>query len=349
MTSSDAARVNLRQRGKTVKRTMGVPYRVGFVGAGNVSKMHLDGIKRHNDQVKVVALCDPDETALKTRAAERGLEQTYTDLGQMIARADLDAVVVCTPTNVRKAVLFPLIEAGIPALCEKPFAETYGEAAEIEKKARKAGVPVAINQNFRRHFSFLLARDVLDKGHLGRPLHLAHNVMTLRRDKGWRLDRKRYVMTVMSIHWFDGYRYMLRDEAESVYCRAVNSPATPGGEDTAVSVVIQFRGGAVASLSESFSSFTRHNCCILDCEKGGLQLEYQKLTETPESGEKIERPNPFDKLEATYWLLEDLLTAAKEGREPETSVSDNLNTLRIMEAAYRSLSENRVVRTEEIR
>lgn len=126
------------------------PYRVGIVGAGDISKLHLQAIGRHPDRMQVVALHDPKEEALKARAAGRANMATYTDLGDMIARAALDVAVVCTPTHVRKDVILPLVEARTPVFCEKPFAETYAEAAEIEREARGADVPVAINQNFRR-------------------------------------------------------------------------------------------------------------------------------------------------------------------------------------------------------
>lgn len=324
------------------------PYRIGIVGAGTISKLHLEGIRRHPERTRAAALCDPDERAVLARAAGYGVRQTYTSLAGLTANAELDAAIVCTPTHVRAEVLLPLIEAGIPVLCEKPFAETYAEAARIERASREAGVPVAVNQNFRRHFAFAVARDVLERRELGRPLHLVQTVEHLRHDRGWRLERGRYVMAVMSIHWFDGYRFLLRDEPGTVYCRGVNSPATEGGDDTAVSVVLQFRKGTVVSLSESFSSFARESHCTLDCEAGALVMGYQGLTEIRPCGERIEHANPFDKAGATWFLLDEFLSAVEEGREPETSAADNLKSMRILEAAYRSMKEGRAVRPEEI-
>lgn len=324
------------------------PYRAGIVGAGNISKLHLEGIARHPDRARVVALCDPDGRALEARAAEHGIRQAYTDLGELVASAGLDVAIVCTPTHVRADVVLPLVEAGIPVFCEKPFAETYAEAARMELASREAGVPVAVNQNFRRHFTFAVAREVLAGGELGGPLHLVQSVQHLRRDRGWRLERTRYVMAVMSIHWFDGYRFLLGDEPETVYCRGVNSPATEGAEDTAVSVVLEFRKGTVVSLSESFSSFARESHCSLDCEAGGLVMDYRSLTEVRADGERIEHANPFDKAEATWLGLDELLTSVEEDRASETSAADNLKSMRILEAAYRSIDEARVVRVEEI-
>jgi predicted dehydrogenase len=179
-----------------------------------------------------------------------------TGLEELIAKTRSDAAIVCTPTHVRKDVVIPLIEAGIPVLCEKPFAETYAEAALLAQAAESTGTPLAVNQNFRRHFTFALGRAILKEGRLGRPLHLVQVAHVLRHDAGWWLERRRYVMSVMSVHWFDGCRYLLDDEPAWVCCRGVNSPATEGGEDTAVSVLLQFAKGTVVSLSESFSSFT---------------------------------------------------------------------------------------------
>ena len=324
------------------------PYRVGIVGAGGISGLHLEGMSRHRDRTEVVAMCDPDADALAGRAGSWNVAQTFAHVDEMIAGSGLDVAIVCTPTHVRGDVVIPLIEAGIPVLCEKPFAETYAAAAEMEAAARRAGVTMAVNQNFRRHFTFALGRQILASGRLGEPLHLVQAIGVMRRDKGWRLDRRRYVMAVMSIHWFDGCRYMLDDEPVTVTCGGVNSPATDGGPDTAVSTILEFSSGAVACLSESFSSFARPQACCLDCQRGGLVMGYDKLTEIGPDGERVEHANPFDKAEATWWVLDDLLRAVEQGRAPETSAADNLKSMRILEAAYRSLGRRATVHVEEI-
>ena len=135
--------------------------RVGFVGAGNVTKLHLEGISRHPDRAKVVAFCDPDESNIAARMETFGACDAYSNLGDMISKAEIDVAIVCTPTAIRQPVLLPLIEARIPTLCEKPFTDSYDDAAQIEKAAREAGVPVAVNQNFRRNFPFYIAREIL--------------------------------------------------------------------------------------------------------------------------------------------------------------------------------------------
>lgn len=322
--------------------------RVGIVGAGNISKLHLGGMARHADGCIAAAITDPDEQALVNRARDYAVEETYPTLDAMIANAALDAAIVCTPTHVRSSVVIPLLEADIPVLCEKPLGETLEEAEEMAEASARTDTPLAVNQNFRRHFSFAMAREVIASGAVGKPLHLTQISTMLRHDAGWRLDRKRYVMAVMSIHWFDGYRWLFDAEPTTVYCSGVNSPATEGGGDTGVSVVLTFPGGIVASLTESFSSFKRMSYCCLDCEKASLEMSMAQLRIVRGQDDVEIRENSYDKAEATYHVLDDLLRATEEGREPETSAADNIKSMRIMEAAYRSLETGEPVRLEEV-
>ena len=160
------------------------PARIGIVGAGNISKLHLDGMKEHPDRAVCVALCDPDPDNLKARCEEYGIHTTFATVEDFAANSGVDAAIVCTPTQLRLEVLEPLMRAGIPILCEKPLAETYREAKATVEAAEKYGVPVAVNQNFRRHFTFAMGKDLLAQKDFGRPLHLVQKAMGLRRDVG---------------------------------------------------------------------------------------------------------------------------------------------------------------------
>ena len=318
-------------------------WRVGMVGAGGISSMHLEGIALHSERLQAVAAVDPDEQNLAETCDKYNIARRYTKLDDMLADGDIDVAVVCTPTHVRLDVVKPLVEAGVPVFCEKPLAETFDEAKAIVAAAGAAGVPVAVDQNFRKCFSFHLAKEVLASGELGGPLHWIQSAAALRRDQGWRNTRGRYVMAIMTIHWLDGYRYLFGEEPTTVYCRGVNSPAVEGGPDTGVSLILEFPSGVVVNLSESFSSFGGVNRASLDCERGAMVLDYQTLTVIDAERNEGEIANPFGFNEGTVHLLLDLCDTVEQGRAPETSVQDNLNSMRILEAAYRSLESGQPV------
>jgi predicted dehydrogenase len=245
-------------------------------------------------------------------------------------------------------VVLPLIEAGVPVFCEKPLSETFEQAKTIVHAAEAAGVPVAVNQNFRRCFAFHLAKEVLVSGELGRPLHWIQSAAGLRRDQGWRNTGDRYVMAIMTIHWLDGYRYLFGEEPTTAYCRGVDSPAVEGGPDTGVSLILEFPSGVVVNLSESFSSFGGVNRASLDCERGAMVLDYQALTVIDAEKNQRKITNPFGFNEGTVHLLLDLCDAAEQGRQPKTSVQDNLNSMRMLEAAYRSLESGQPVEVASV-
>ena len=318
-------------------------WRVGLIGGGGISAMHADGIALHPERLALSAVVDPDPVAMAKTATTYDIRRVYTCVDDMLTDGGVDVAVVCTPTHVRLDVVKPLVEAGVPVFCEKPLAETFDEAKAIAAAADAAGVPVAVDQNFRRCFSSHLAKEELASGEIGRPLHWIQSAAGLRRDQGWRNSRSRYVMAIMTIHWLDGYRYLFGEEPTTIYCRGVNSPAVDGGPDTGVSLILEFPSGVVVNLSESFSSFGGVNRASLDCERGAMVLDYQTLTVIDAERNEREIANPFGFNEGTVHLLLDLCDTVEQGRAPETSVQDNLNSMRILEAAYRSLESGQPV------
>ncbi|MDF2959943.1 MAG: oxidoreductase domain protein [Paenibacillus sp.] len=330
--------------GRLITNQLNKRYKIGLIGAGNVSSMHLDGMVRYPYLVEIYAVCDPVEQNRQEKSAKYQIPHSFATVEDMLKKVSIDAAVVCTPTFMREQVLLQLMEAGIPVFCEKPLADNYETAVKIANWSRQYNVPIAVDKNFRRFFSFHIGRELLQQGTLGNPLHITQVVNGYRRDKGWRLELERYVMAVMSNHWFDGYRYLLQDEAESVYCRGIKNPT---GQDIAVSAILQFKKGTVVSLTESFNSRTKLNGATVDCENGGLIMDYKQLVKVNTEGQTEEFTNPFDKSEATFYLLYDLLCSLEEKRQPETGIFDNLKSLKLMEAAYQSLTTGEVIRLDD--
>jgi len=327
-----------------VKYEITKTYKIGVVGAGNVSSMHLDGMARHPDIVEIHAICDPVAQNRLEKSTKYNIPYSFENVEEMLEGASIDAAVVCTPTFLREEILLQLMQAGIPVFCEKPVAQNYESALKIADWSREFKTPIAVNKNFRRFFTFHIGRELLRQGAMGNPLHVTQVVNGWRRDKGWRLELERYVMAVMSNHWFDGYRYLLQDEAESIYCRGIKNEA---GQDIAISTILQFKKGTVVSLTESFNSRTKLRGATVDCENGGFLMDYGQITEINSEGERQEFINEFDKPEATFYLLYDLLRSIEENRQPETGIFDNLKSLKLMEAAYHSLNNGQVIRLDD--
>ncbi len=327
-------------------------FKVAQVGVGARGQATLAAFQKYGDSVDITAICDTDKTYLQEAATQFHISACFSNVDDLIEHADFDVASVTTPTPVRQEVIQPFLEAGIHVLVDKPLAETLDHAKAIVACSEKNGRLVAVGQNFRYMSGFDSARRYLADRPLGTPRHLTHLLLGRRWDKGWRNDRVRRVMAIMSIHWLDGYRWMLNDMPETVYCQTSKSELIPGIGETHTSLIVKFGTGCVVTLTESFASHHRMSTSpVLDCDNGSLEITNVELRvyqdDVPEPVRRIPTDN-VPKDVATYMCLADLLQAIDTDQVPPNSGQDNLRSVAIMEAAYRSATENRVVFWDEL-
>ena len=319
-------------------------FSIAVTGCGGVSRMHFDGYKAHPERLRIVAACDPDAERAEGAKATYGFGQAFTSLEDMIEQADWQVAVVCTPTPVREEVVRVLAAAGKHVFIEKPMAESLAEAERMVQASRQAGVKLAVNQNFRYHYGFDIARNIIAEGQLGKVLTVAHTHLCFRQDRGWRTGCERHALSVMGVHWFDGFRWMLSAEAASLACRMHSSPAIECAGDTDAAVQIAFEGGAVVSFVQSFSSPVRRSETVVVGERAGLLLKDRSVAiyDKEQRGKPRQTwENPYagkGKPASAYRALEELLAAIERDAEPSNSGRDNLKTIALLDSAYRSAS-----------
>jgi predicted dehydrogenase len=342
---------------------MGKRFDIAIIGCGGVSEMHFPGYSAHPERVRVVAACDPERSRAEAAAKQWDIPAVFDSLEAMIAGAEWEVAVVCTPTPVREAVVRALAAAGKHVYVEKPLADSFEEAARMIAACRDRGVRLAVDQNFRYHYPFHIARTLIAEGRLGTVISITHQDLFFRQDRGWRAQRPRHALSVMGIHWLDGFRWMLASEARSLVCQTRSSAAIDSAGETDASVQITFKCGAVATYVQSFSSPLARTETLVLGEKGLLLLDYQGaalyqrgLPPFPRGDgrgvpEPVERwTNPYagsGKPESAFAGLNHLLTALETGEEPPNSGEDNLRSIALLDAAYRSAAEGRVILFEE--
>jgi predicted dehydrogenase len=316
--------------------------------------MHLDGYRNHPERIRLVAACDPNDQNRERIRQDYGIERGFTTLEQMIEGADWEVGIVCTPTPVREDVVQTLARARKHVFVEKPLADGYDSAVRMVSACAEAGVRLAVDQNFRYHYPFDIARRFLREGRLGKVHGILHEDLMFRQDRGWRVECPRHALSVMGIHWLDGFRWMLEDRnAVSVTCRTHSSSAIECRGETDAHLLIAFEGGETATYVESFSSPLSRTETLVFGETGLLKLGYAGATfyssQDRSHAEDLDA-NPYGgsrKPESTYRCLDELLTALEEDREPSNSGADNLKTIALLEAAYRSAERQQAVPLEE--
>ncbi len=173
---------------------------------------------------------------------------------------------------------------------------------------------------------------------------ISHQHLIYRQDKGWRSEQERHALSVWAIHWFDGFRWVLNDEAVAVTCNRFSSPAVECVGETDALVQVTFASGAACTLFESFSvPMKRPTETLIVGESGTLRLtdagaELYRKDRVGEPLETWENPLAGGSMmaEAVFRGLDNLLTWVDGGPEAPNSGEDNLRSVALLDAAYRS-------------
>ena len=145
--------------------------KVAAVGAGYFSQFQYQGW-RNIDAVVTVALTNRDVGKGQALAACYGVPKVYGHVEEMLDAEQPDLLdIITTPATYREYITLAA-ERGINVICQKPFGRSYAEAVELTELAEKAGIKLAVHENFRWQPWYREARRLIDAGQLG-ALHSA--------------------------------------------------------------------------------------------------------------------------------------------------------------------------------
>lgn len=252
--------------------------RIGIVGAGSVAQLHADGFGRAGNPPAVV--CDVDLERARTLAAQFPGAEATTDLDALLARDDVDAVVIGVPNDLHKPLAVRALRAGKDVLLEKPMALTTAECDEIIDVWRGSGRLLQMGFVCRFTAAAIAAKRTIDSGRLGRVQRIRVSLTRRRGIPGlgrWFTTRARSgggVLIDIGVHVIDlamhltGRPRPLRVSAACassfghpidgyVYTEMWGGPPDPKGtfdvEDSAVGLV-RFEEGLVLELDVAWAS-----------------------------------------------------------------------------------------------
>ncbi len=150
---------------------------VGLVGYKFMGRAHSNAYRQvaaffDVDPKPVMrAICGRDIAATQAAADKLGWESIETDYHALVARDDIGLVDVSTPGYTHRDVVLAALAAGKHVICEKPLANTLGEAREMVDAARQAGTINMVNFNYRRVPAVQFAKQLIDEGRIGKITH----------------------------------------------------------------------------------------------------------------------------------------------------------------------------------
>ena len=142
--------------------------RFGLLGCGRIARRHSELLGgNHIDGATLVAVCDPVRARADAIASKFGVAADY-DIDDFLARKDIDAVAVLTPSGMHPEHVIACARAGKHVVVEKPMALRLQDADDMIRACDEAGVKLFIVKQNRFNVPVVKAREALDAGRFGR-------------------------------------------------------------------------------------------------------------------------------------------------------------------------------------
>lgn len=141
---------------------------IGIVACGGISHAHGQAAQANSDKVNIIACCDVVADRAAAWADQYGCERHYTDYEEMMAKENLDAVLLATWPNQHREQIQNVLAAGVKnILCEKELTLTGQEAAETYELVNSAGAFLMEAFMYRHHPAIGKLRELVDAGEIG--------------------------------------------------------------------------------------------------------------------------------------------------------------------------------------
>lgn len=346
-------------------------YRIGAIGAGFIMRdCHLVAYRHAGYNVVGITSRPPDQAREVARL--RDIPKVYETTAELLADSSIEIVDIAVPPHIQLSIVREAVKQATHLkgiLAQKPLAMNYQEAKETVRLCEEAGITLAVNQNMRYDQSIRALKTVLKRGYLGEPVLATIEMRAIPHWQPWVKDLGKVTLLNMSIHHLDSFRFLFGDP-ESVYVSARPDPRT----------AFEHRDGVVLYILEyanGFRATSWDDVWTGPAREGGAADTYIKWrvegtdglaqgtigwpaypNVTPSTIDFTTKHQPGcwfsprwrevwfpDAFEGTMGALLDSLT---NGAEPAVGGRDNLKTMALLDACYKSLQEHRLVRIEEI-
>jgi UDP-N-acetyl-2-amino-2-deoxyglucuronate dehydrogenase len=330
-----------------------------IVGCGHIAKKHAEAIERI-EGAKLVAVCDKVPQAMDEYVKKYGA-RSYENLMDMLSDPSIDVVNICTPSGLHASIAVEAAKAKKHVIVEKPIALTLEDANLIINTCKENNVKLAVVHPNRFRPVVQELKKLMDEGRFGK---LSHANATVRWNRNqayydqasWRgtkaLDGG--VLMNQAIHNIDLLIWLMGD-VEEVYSMSATRLRKIEAEDVSTGVV-RFKSGALGvveaastiypkNLEESLSIFGETGTAVI----GGttatlfthLAIESLDDEETNAIIEKV-KSNPLGK-PGHQCIIEDMIHAIQEDREPIVNGEDGRRALRFVLAFYESAEKKQRV------
>lgn len=312
--------------------------RICVAGAyGAFGLKHLDALSAI-DGVSVTSVMGPTLSKIETLAAERGIGHASTNLDECLARDDVDAVILATPTQLHAAQAIATMRAGKPVLVEIPMADSLADSEKIVSVQEETGLLCMAGQVRRFNPSHQWIHAKVAAGEL-KIQHMDVQTFFFRRTntnaKGEARSWTDHLLWHHACHTVDLFQYQTGETVSQSY--GLQGPIHPDlGIALDMSIGMKTPSGAICSLSLSFNNngpfgtFFRYIC-----DNGTYLARYDDLFNG--NDEPIDLSGVAVSNNGIELIDREFISAIQEDRTPNGDAREVLNAMKTLDRIERSL------------
>ncbi len=254
---------------------------IAVIGAGFWGRNQIR-ILSELDRARLVCVYDINPAAAKMTGDQFGVESS-SELENVLARKNVEAVTVCTPTTTHFAIATRALKAGKHVLVEKPMTNTISEARELLSLAKPGGLRIMPGHIERFNPAVNYLKSMVDDGLLGSVM-----LLLARRVGRWpeRIGDVGVVRDT-AIHDIDLARFIFNDEVTSVYARTGSIKHTK--EDYA-EIMLQFKNRGTAFIDANWLTPRKARTLIVTGSEATVKLDYITQELSIEDSDKVTLP-----------------------------------------------------------
>lgn len=315
--------------------------RVGLIGVGGFARYRTGNLLKVKD-AEVVALADtsPDNiSAIKAAHPAIAGAAEYADYKDLLADANVDAVMIMTPHTLHVSQIVDALEAGKHTAVEKPMVTTVADAHKVIAARDKSGKVGMVS--YQRHFQaeFRKIKSMIESGEAGKV-----QVVSGLSCQEWKIATKGTWRQIPSLsgggqlndtgsHFVDILLWSTGLKAESVSAYGDNR----GTEvDIDSSLSIRFDNGAVGNITIIGDSTNWHEDITIMCEKLGFFIRAGKLTVRNLAKDRI----VYEEINGGTTPDAHFIDCILNGVTCESPFESGLDVIRLTEAAWKSMDQN---------
>jgi D-apiose dehydrogenase len=328
------------------------PLRIAVIGCGFWSRFQIPAW-HEIEGVRCVAACDVDAERSRNVAARFNIPEHYTDPITLLRNVRPDAVDIITSPATHAPLVESLASQNLPIICQKPMATDLATAERMVRLCVEQNIPFFVHENWRWQHPIRELKRALDAGKIGSPFRARLDFNTsFPVFENQPLLRKlpELILADLGVHLLDAVRFLF-GEAERLTCQIQRINAGIAGEDVAT-VLLSMQSGMTVCCNLSFASRLEserfpETFVIVEGDAGSIELApdcWIRLTNRQETVSRRYPPPTYPWLDPNYALVHssivechrNLAGALRHENRAETTAMDNLQTLRLVFAAYES-------------